>query len=129
MFARTSPRDAYGKVDFEARVAGGGTGDLVLLCYERLGTALGAALHAARRGDNGGKSRALTRALSALTALELGVAPSEPLAPALSQIYRSARRVLLDCAVCFDAARVEMLRTDFAEIGRAMAQSARSGPI
>ena len=72
MLAR-NPQEAYRRVDFDARIAGADSRQLVALCYEQLTTALGTALFAAQTGDNRLKSQSLTRALSAITALQLGI--------------------------------------------------------
>lgn len=123
MLGRPSPQEAYRRVAIDARAAGGSSGELVLLCYEQLDLALGSALLAATQRDNAGKSQALTRALSALTALQLGVSRDAPLAPALVQFYEAARGRLLDCVLAFDAPAIGLLRADFAEIGRALSRA------
>lgn len=118
-----SPQEAYRKVDFDARVVGGDPRQLVALCFEQLHTALGTALWAHEQRDNAVKSQALTRALAALSALELGVAPEAPLGRDLLLLYRSGRATLLDNVPHFDAARVKALRSDLAEVARALADT------
>lgn len=120
MLMQTSPQEAYRRVDFDARVAGAGPAELVHLCYEHLVSALGTAVHAARAGDNCLKSRSMTRALTAITALQMGVAGADGMALALGQLYEGARRTILDNALDFDPAAIEALRGDFAEIGLAL---------
>ena len=73
MLALRTPSEAYRRVDFDARVEGADPRTLVMLCYESLVSSLGTALFAHDRGDNRAKSAALTRAVSALTALLLGM--------------------------------------------------------
>jgi flagellin-specific chaperone FliS len=121
MIAAPTPQEAYRRVAFDAHVAGAGSGQLVLLCFEQLDLALGSALLAATRRDNAAKSQALTRALSALTALQLGIAKEAAMAPALHRFYEAARARLLGNVLAFDAPAVGALRGDFAEIGRALA--------
>ena len=75
MLARHNPQDAYRRVDFDARVTGADPMQLVALCYEHLIAALGTALFAHERADNAAKSTALTRGVSALTALLLPAGP------------------------------------------------------
>lgn len=123
LLARHTPQDAYRKVDFDARVSGADPMELVGLCYEQLIGALGSALFAHERGDNEGKSKALTRGLSALTALQLGVAGNEGVALALRQFYQAARGALLDGVLAFDPARIAQVRQDFTEIASALATS------
>lgn len=120
MLALRSPHEAYRRVDFDARVKGATPTELVHLCYEHLISALGTAVHADRITDNSLKSRSMTRALTAITALQLGVSGESDVAAALKHLYESARRTLLDCAIVFDAQKVETLRSDFVEIGRAL---------
>jgi len=115
-----NPQEAYRRVDFDARVAGADPAQLVALCYEQLIGALGSALIAAERGDNGFKSRSLTRALSALTALHLGVDQGQAIAPALLQFYGAARQAVLDSVLAFDPAALAGVRRDFIDIARAM---------
>jgi flagellin-specific chaperone FliS len=120
MLAMRSPQEAYRRVDFDARVAASRPADLVHLCIEHLIGALGTALHAAEAGDNQLKSRSLTRALTAVTALQLGVSGEDGVAGALRHMYEAARRTILDCATDYDSRRIATLRTDFVDIGRAL---------
>lgn len=120
MLAMRSPQEAYRRVEFDARVAASRPADLVHLCIEHLIGALGTAIHAAEAGDNQLKSRSLTRALTAITALQLGVSGEEGVASALRHMYEAARRTVLDCATDFDSRRVAVLRADFVEIGAAL---------
>lgn len=121
MLMLRSPQEAYRKVDFDARIAGADPQALVALCFEQFGTALGTAQWADGQGDNAARSRALTRALAALTALQMGIDPAAPLAPALGQLYRAARATVLESVPQFDPAAIGMVRRDFADIARAMA--------
>lgn len=123
MLMLRSPHEAYRKVDFEARVAGATPQQLVALCYEQLITALGSAQFAHGCSDNRLKSQSLTRALSALTALQLGVDHASPIGPALGQLYDAARRTVLDSVLAFDPAALTTVRSDFIEIARAVVGS------
>ena len=118
--AWASPQEAYRRVDFDARVQGADPAQLVALCYEQLIAALGSALFAHERGDNRGKSQALTRALAALTALQLGVEGGDGVAGALRQFYEAARRALLDGVLAFDGAIVRRIQQDFRDIAGAV---------
>jgi flagellar protein FliS len=114
-----SPHDAYRKVDFDARIAGADPVQLVMLCYEQLASALGTAIHAQASGDNARKSAALTRALAALTALQMGLDRDQPIAGALSALFAGARKTVLGSVLEFDAIALERLREDVIEIARA----------
>lgn len=124
MLAR-NPQEAYRRVDFDARVAGADSRQLVALCYEQLTTALGTALFAAQTGDNLLKSQSLTRALSAITALQLGISSATGVGGALRQFYDSARKAVLDSVLDFDAATIDAIRRDCSEIAAAMLQEGK----
>lgn len=120
MLGRVSPHEAYRRVDFDARVNGADSTELVHLCFEHLVGALGTALHADAIGDGELKSRSMTRALTAVTALQMGVAGNSGIASALNQVYAAARRTILDSATNFAREKIAELRNDFQEIGQAM---------
>jgi len=120
MLALQSPHEAYRRVDFDARVEGANPRQLVGLCYETLASALGTALYAHQQGDNRLKSQSLTRALSAVTALQLGVSGDEGVSDALRQLYTAARRSLLDSAIAFDSDVIATMKHDFLEISSAL---------
>lgn len=120
MLAIRSPHEAYRRVDFDARVEGADPRHLVGLCYEQLISSLGSAIFANERADNSLKSQALTRALSAITALQLGISGEDATAQALRHLYEATRRAVLDSALQFDAGVLGTIRQDFIEIWRAM---------
>ena len=128
MLALRNPAEAYRRVDFDARVEGADTQALVVLCYEQIISALGTASFAHCHGDNRAKSKALTRALAAVTALQLGISGTDGVAGALRQFYESARRTLIDNAVDFDAEQVAAMRQDFADIAAALAPAGKPSP-
>lgn len=121
MLAFTDPREAYRRSEFDARVEGGADpSDLVRLCYEQAIGGLGLAVIAHERKDPAARSKALTRALSAVTALDMGVDRSAPLAGPLLQLYAAAKRAILDSVVSFDSTLLGQVRQDFVEIARAL---------
>jgi flagellin-specific chaperone FliS len=121
MLAFTDPREAYRRSEIDARVHGGADpADLVLLCMEQAISSLGLALIAHERNDRAGRSKALTRALSAVTALDMGVDRDAPLADALLQLYGAARKAILDSVLAFDAEVLGRVRQDFIEIAAAL---------
>ena len=124
LLARNTPQDAYRRVEFDARVGGSDTRQLVTLCYEQFIGALGTALHMARIGDNRGKSQAMTKALSAITALQLGVSGEVEVSWALRHLYEATRKALLDNVLTFNPDTIETIRGDFIDILRAMTGSA-----
>ncbi len=120
MLARQNPQTVYRRIDFDARISASDPGQLVELCYEQLVAALGTALFAHDRHDNGMKSEALTRAVAALTALQLGISGHGTVVDALHQLYDAARRSILDSALRFKPAAIAAIRQDFIEIARAL---------
>jgi flagellar protein FliS len=124
MLAQRDPAQAYRRVDFDARVASADQRELVKMCYERVISSLGSAMHAHRRGENAMKSQALTRAVSALTALQMGVAGDNPMAGALVQFYTAARRAVLDSVLDFDGETLGRVRQDVLDISNSLANAA-----
>ncbi|GEO01745.1 hypothetical protein NSE01_35770 [Novosphingobium sediminis] len=120
MQLRRDPGETYRRVDFDARVKGASSLQLVALCLEQAAGSLGRAVYAQEHGDNSAKSAALTRAVAAITALELGVDTSNPVGAPLLQLYQAARRTILDNALRFDARQLETIRTDLLDIREAM---------
>ena len=120
MLALRSPHEAYRRVDFDARVAGADPAHLVGLCYESAASAMARALNAHAAGDNQAKSQALTRALAAVTALQLGVGGHDGVAGALRQFYGAVRKCLLDSALSFDAGAIATFRDDLLEISETL---------
>lgn len=120
MHALRSPHDAYRRVEFDALVTGANPAELVLVCYQQLGAALTRAQGAAASGDNLLKSQSLTRALAALTALQLGIDQHQPLAPALEHFYASARRTVLDSVLKFDGTALAAVHRDMNEVATAL---------
>lgn len=120
MLAPADPTEAYRRSQLDARVQGGDPAELVRLCLEQVIAGLGSAVLANTRGEPMARSKALTRALTALTALEMGVDRNALLADALLQLYGSARRSLLDSVTRFDGDKLELMRRDFLEVAAAM---------
>jgi flagellin-specific chaperone FliS len=126
MLALRNPNEAYRRVDFDARIAAAKPGELVVLCLEQFVTAIGSALVAHERKNNTLKSQSITRALSALTALQMGLDGKVAIAGALAQFYGAARRTLLDSVLRFDPRTIKALRQDFIDVSQALAASAHA---
>lgn len=127
MLAQRNPREAYRRVDFDARIASAKPAELVVLCLEQFVSATGSALFAHERRNNALKSQSITRALSALTALQMGLDGNVAIAQALAQFYGAARRTLLDSVLRFDPEAIKTLRQDFIDVSQALAASAHAG--
>jgi flagellar protein FliS len=98
---------------------------LVVLCLEQFVAATGSALIALERKNNELKSQSMTRALSSLTALQMGIDGNGGMAGPLSQFYGAARQTLLDNVLNFDPAAIKVVRDDFIEVYQAFAGSGR----
>ena len=120
MFAHRNPQETYRRIEFDARVEASSPAQLVTLCYEQACDAMASALFAHDSGNNLAKSQAITKALAAITALQLGVNGEEGVSAALRQFYASVRRALLDCALKFDAETIAAMRRDLHEIAGAL---------
>lgn len=119
MLASTDPYDAYQRVEFDAWVKGASSGDLVHICLDQLIIALNTAILAHERGDSRLKSRAMTRAVTALIALEMGVDREHEMAGVLTEFYGAARKSILASSVSFDREVLEAMRDDFTEVRNA----------
>ena len=73
MLARAQPGEAYRQSNFDARLMVSERDDLVLFCLDDLVENLGVLEIAEARGDRAARSRSLTRCVTALTALEIGI--------------------------------------------------------
>lgn len=120
MLAVTDPNEAYRRSQLDARVQGGDPAELVRLCMEHVIAGLGGAVLAHQRGEPTQRSKALTRALTALTALEMGVDRDADLARPLLQFYGAARQTLLGSVTGFDPVALDAMRSDFLDIAGAM---------
>ena len=122
MLAKLDPYDAYQRVEFDARVKGAASSELVHVCYDQLILALSTAVLAEERKDARLKSRSLTRALTSIMALQLGIDHNHAMAGVLTNFYGSARRSILSSSVDFNGAELSTIRDDFWDIRDALMQ-------
>jgi flagellin-specific chaperone FliS len=115
-----SAAETYRTVDFDARVRGASQSELTQICFEQLIGALGSAIHAHGVGDAGTRSQALSRAVSALLALEMGIAGQEGIAATLRNLYARARASVLASVLEWDEPTLLRIREDFIDIGAAL---------
>lgn len=122
---RNTPADTYRRIEFDARVSGANQKQLVTLLVEELLAALQSALFAHDHGMNQRKSAAMTRALTVLTTLELGVASDAAggIGQTLLQFYRGGKRSILDSVVSFDTHGITRLHGDFEDVRRSFVQA------
>ncbi|MFV0643263.1 MAG: flagellar protein FliS [Sphingomonadaceae bacterium] len=112
------PGEAYRRSEVDARIAGASPVQLVVLCCEQVSAGITAALRADRCGDRAKRSAGVTRALSALTALEMGIAHDHPFAGLLMHIYGHARTVILDSVTNFDHGKLKSVQQDFVDLAQ-----------
>lgn len=122
MLARNAA-DTYRSVDFDARVSGATPAQLTDLCFEQLIVSLGRALHAHVASDAAGRSSALSRAVSCLLALEMGIAGQDGIAATLRELYARARASVLASVLEWDEPTLKRIRDDFIEIREALRAS------
>ncbi len=120
MLASTEPRAAYQQSNFEARVRGGTSQDIVVYCLDELALTLGMLRQADLRGNRAGRSAAITRGIAILTALEMGVDRDNELAASLLHFYEGSRRLLLGSVSETQVDAIEGLRADVIEIRDAL---------
>lgn len=126
MLAASEPRTAYQQSNFDARVKGGTSQDIVVYCLDELALTIGMLRQADLRGNRAGRSAAITRGIAILTALEMGVDRENELAGSLLQFYEGSRRLLLNSIGTTQVEAIEALRTDVIDIRDAL--KAAAGP-
>ncbi len=119
MLSCCKPNEAYRQTHFEARLLGSSREELVLFCLEDLLDNLRHLELADSREDRAGRSRKITRCVTALTALELGIDRNAEMGAPLAQFYGSAKSILLDSIRQTDLRAIAALKTDFSEIAGA----------
>jgi flagellar protein FliS len=119
MLASNDPYDAYQRVEFDAWVKGASPQELVQICFDQLILALSTAIVANERCDARLKSRSVTRAVTALIALEMGIDREHEMAEVLSEFYGAARKSILASSVSFDREVLADMRDDFSELRNA----------
>ena len=120
MLKPANPSEAYRKVAFDACVAGSKGPELVRLCIDDVGAALGQALWAETNGRADLRRNSLARAQQGIAALRLGVDRKNPLGPALLTLYEAMATTITACRFRFDPAAIGRVRDDLADIARAM---------
>lgn len=123
MLARAQPREAYRDSHFDARLMASGRDDLVLICLDDLIENLGVLQIVESRSDRAARSRTLTRCVTALTALEMGIDRDAELATSLVQFYGAAKNMLLDSIRSVDVDQIASLRNDMQEIATAFREA------
>ena len=116
MLTVPTPREAYRRTHFRARVESGTPDDLVIICLDEFLAQLATIDVMEQRGNKAGRSLAISRAVTALITLELGVDHSSPLAPALLEFYRAAKSWLLGSLHSLDREILARCRADFEQV-------------
>ncbi len=120
MLAWSDPYEAYRRTQLDARVQGGDSTDLVRFCLEQAIQSLGSAILADARQEPTARSKSIVRALTAITALEMGVDREAALGSVLLHFYGAAREALLSSVTRFDAERLATVRQDLLDVSGAI---------
>ena len=120
MLVSSEPRAAYQQSNFDARVQGGTSQDIVVYCLDELALTIGMLRQSDMRGNRSGRSQAITRGIAILTALEMGVDRETELAGSLLHFYEGARHLLLGSISSTQVEAIEALRADVIEIRDAL---------
>jgi len=116
MLAVSDPGLAYRRSSFEARLLAASPQDMVIMCLDDLLTNLVRFEQADLRDDREARSSALTRCITSLTALEMGVDRAAPLGETLLQFYAAGKSALLGMVVSVEVRRLRAIKSDFEEI-------------
>lgn len=119
MLARARPGEAYRESNFDVRLMTSERDDLVLICLDDLVENLGVLIITESRKDPAARSRTLTRCVTALTALEMGIDREAEMASSLAQFYGAAKGLLLNSIRAIDLQQITQLRDDLREISAA----------
>lgn len=76
------------------------------------------------RDDRAARSAALTRCITSLTALEMGVDRAMPLGQALLQFYAAGKSALLGMVFSIEVGRLRTIKADFEDIRRSFRAAA-----
>lgn len=116
MLASRDPGLAYRRSSFDARLLAASPQDMVIMCLDDFLASVVRFEQADSRDDREMRSAALTRCITALTALEMGVDRSLALGGTLLQFYSAAKSALLGMVVSIEVARLRAIKSDFEEI-------------
>lgn len=118
-----NPRDAYRRVELDARIEGSSGAKLAQICLEAIVQSLGHARIASARGDRIAAKDALSRALSVILGLDRALDTDNPIAGAMHEFYAGATAQIRHSIRQYDDAAMAQLTVDFTEILGAMAQA------
>ena len=116
-----NPDATYRQIDIVGRTGEADPHQLVQLLYDELGRALRAAAAATDAGNRAVKSDKTTRAVAILFALEAGLdfERGGDLSTTLYNLYRGARRTIVDASLGNDAAPFRDVARNLADIADA----------
>lgn len=116
MLAAHNPALAYRRSSFEARLLAASPQDMVIMCLDDFLANLVRFEQADLRDDREARSAALTRCITSLTALEMGVDRTAPLGQTLLQFYAAGKSALLGMVVSIEVGRLRAIKRDFEDI-------------
>ena len=113
---RNPASEAYARVELDALVLGSKGPQLVRLCLDEALKSIGQALAAQNAERFAIRSRALSRAVLAISALRAGVDEASPMAPMLLEFYGAAADAVTSAILRFKPEPLRALRADLAEV-------------
>lgn len=111
-----SPASAYRRIELDAQVEGSDGGGLGRFCLEQAVMTLEKAIAADRRRDVAARADALSRAAGLILALRRGIAPDNPLRPALLTFLGAAAAEIGSAVARFEEGRMRALRDDLHDV-------------
>ena len=116
MLAARDPCLAYRHSSFDARLLAAPPQDMVIMCLDDFLANLVRFEQADLRDDREARSVALTRCITGLMALEMGVDRSATLGQTLLQFYAAAKCALLGMMVKIEVGLLRAIKSDFEEV-------------
>ena len=124
MLAAHDPGIAYRRSSFEARLLAATPQDMVIMCLDDFLANLVRFEQADLRNDREARSTALTRCITSLTALEMGVDRTAPLGQTLLEFFAAGKSALLGMVVSIEVGRLRAIKADFEDIRRSFRAAA-----
>lgn len=124
MLAAYDPGIAYRRSSFEARLLAATPQDMVIMCLDDFLANLVRFEQADLRDDREARSTALTRCITSLTALEMGVDRTAPLGQPLLEFYAAGKSALLGMVVSIEVGPLRAIKADFEDIRRSFRAAA-----
>ncbi len=118
-----NPAEAYRRVEIDAFIVGGQGAQLTRLCFAEAIGALNRSLYFDGKNEPEARGKCITKAISSVQALRMGIDRKHPIANALLTVYGNAIGRLASNMGSFEPDDIVALRHDLLEIEQAFAQA------